>query len=84
MTQPNNYYKMQIKGIEIETKDIINAILESSALPKSCLFNLGNVIKYISRAGKKEGEPTIKDLKKARDYINFIIEELEDAELKLN
>jgi hypothetical protein len=30
-------------------------------------FNLGNVIKYVCRAGKKENE--IKDLEKAIDYL---------------
>ena len=39
-------------------------------------FNLGNAIKYISRCGKKEGESTEKDLKKAIDYLNFEIERL--------
>lgn len=43
-------------------------------------FNLGNAIKYISRCGKKEGESTIKDLKKAIDYINFEIERLENVQ----
>ena len=41
-------------------------------------FNLGNAIKYISRCGKKEGESTVKDLKKAIDYLNFEIERLND------
>ena len=35
-------------------------------------FNLGNVVKYIARAGKK-GE-TLPDLIKARDYINYEIQ----------
>lgn len=39
-------------------------------------FNCGNVIKYVTRAGKKEGESPLKDLKKARDYINFEIERI--------
>lgn len=39
-------------------------------------FNLGNVVKYVTRAGKKQGEDTIKDLKKAIDYINFEIERI--------
>lgn len=37
-------------------------------------FNLGNVVKYVTRAGKKPSEETVKDLKKAIDYINFEIE----------
>ncbi len=70
------------KVVSIEVIDIINALIESSALPKSCLFNLGNVIKYILRAGKKENEPILKDLKKARDYIDFMIREVEKEKTK--
>lgn len=43
-------------------------------------FNLGNAIKYISRCGKKEGESTEKDLKKAIDYLNFEIERIKNVE----
>lgn len=43
-------------------------------------FNLGNAIKYISRCGKKEGESTVKDLKKAIDYLNFEIERISNVE----
>lgn len=43
-------------------------------------FNLGNAIKYISRCGKKEGESTEKDLKKAIDYLNFEIERVNNVE----
>lgn len=40
-------------------------------------FCLGNTVKYISRAGKKPGESDIKDLKKARWYIDREISRLE-------
>lgn len=33
-------------------------------------FNLGNCVKYISRAGKKNPEKRIEDLKKARWYLD--------------
>jgi hypothetical protein len=33
-------------------------------------FNLGNTIKYISRAGKKPGQKLLQDLVKARWYID--------------
>jgi hypothetical protein len=36
-------------------------------------FCLGNAIKYISRAGKKDNESTAKDLKKAKWYIDRYI-----------
>jgi hypothetical protein len=40
-------------------------------------FNLGNAVKYISRAGKKNPEKTVEDLKKARWYLNRKISNLE-------
>ena len=52
----------------IQPIDLINA--------QNLNFNLGNVVKYVCRAGKKDGETTIKDLNKAIDYLNFEIERL--------
>jgi hypothetical protein len=43
-------------------------------------FNLGNVLKYLSRAGKK-GD-VLEDLKKARWYLDREIGNLEKARLK--
>lgn len=40
-------------------------------------FNRGNIVKYVSRAGKKEDE--LKDLKKALDYLQREIKYLEDG-----
>ena len=40
-------------------------------------FHLGNVVKYLARAGKKNGEALIKDLKKARWYLDRYIARLE-------
>lgn len=37
-------------------------------------FNLGNVVKYVSRAGRKDGCNVLQDLKKARQYLDFEIE----------
>ena len=42
-------------------------------------FNLGNVLKYISRAGRKDGEDTLTALKKAQWYLNREIQRLEDS-----
>lgn len=41
-------------------------------------FNLGNAVKYISRAGRKND--AIEDLKKAIQYIEFELEELENEQ----
>lgn len=40
-------------------------------------FCLGNAVKYISRAGKKDSAKRIEDLKKASWYLNREIETLE-------
>lgn len=40
-------------------------------------FSLGNTVKYISRAGKKETDKELQDLKKALWYLQHHIEELE-------
>lgn len=44
---------------------------------KNLDFCLGNAVKYISRAGKKDPTKEIEDLKKAVWYINRRIQELE-------
>ena len=43
-------------------------------------FNLGNVIKYVTRAGKKEGEDAITALRKARWYLEHEIERVQKGE----
>jgi hypothetical protein len=40
-------------------------------------FHLGNAVKYISRAGKKNPDKTVEDLQKAVWYINRKIESLQ-------
>lgn len=42
-------------------------------------FCLGNAIKYISRAGKKDPTKEIEDLNKAKWYIERRIKQLEEA-----
>ena len=66
MTQINHpdYYSGKIEVI-----DFIDA--------HSLNFNLGNVIKYISRAGRKDGEDTLTALRKAQWYLNREIQRVE-------
>jgi hypothetical protein len=40
-------------------------------------FELGNVLKYIARAGKKPLAPALDDLRKAQTYLSLYIEHLE-------
>lgn len=62
-----DYYKA--KGVK--TIDVIEAF--------ELNFNLGNVIKYVLRAGKKQGEEKEKDLNKALFYISREIKREEDV-----
>ena len=40
-------------------------------------FYLGNVVKYIARAGKKDNASELEDLKKAKHYLEMKIKILE-------
>ena len=57
---------------KIEVIDFI----EDKKLP----YHLGNVIKYISRAGKKNPDTELEDLKKAQWYLNRYIELKEETD----
>jgi hypothetical protein len=52
----NDHYKAKVQPIDLIEAQQLN-------------FNRGNVIKYVSRAGKKEGESELKDLEKAMYYL---------------
>ena len=57
------------KFFEVITKKQSCDLIDLSQLFQlnGCIFN---VFKYLFRAGKKDGEATLKDLAKAIDYIN--------------
>ena len=57
-----SHYQLGGKLAGMEVIDVI----ESMKLG----FNLGNMLKYIARAGKKPGQPSVQDLQKARYYID--------------
>ena len=46
---------------------------------KNLGFGLGHAVKYISRAGKKDPDKEIEDLRKAIWYVNRRIKELEEG-----
>ena len=56
----------------IQPIDLINA--------QNLNFNLGNVVKYVCRAGKKQGENILSDLEKAQNDINYEIERIKKNE----
>ena len=47
---------------------------------KKLNFHRGNAVKYIARAGKKNPEKEVEDLKKAAWYINREIERLKNED----
>lgn len=51
--------------------------VECITITRHMSFNLGNVIKYLWRAGLKDGQPTLQDLKKAAWYLNDEIKKIE-------
>lgn len=61
MSQTPNYYNYKIQPHKIISDLRLN-------------FNLGNVFKYVARAGKKNENSKEKDLSKAIDYLEFEIE----------
>ena len=66
-----NHYQLKVNGMDIEVKDLIKAIVKNMNGTKA--YYVGNIIKYIMRAEKKNG---IEDYKKARKYLDFIIGEI--------
>ena len=62
----NNHYDIG----DLETIKIIKAKLTNEEYNGFCK---GNAIKYITRAGFKHGEPEVKDLEKAKDYLEMLI-----------
>lgn len=65
-----DHYKME--GLDIEVKDVIKSALGTVGFLG---FYQGNIIKYILRAKKKNG---LEDYKKARQYLDWLIEELDE------
>ena len=45
-------------------------------IDKDLTYCLGNVVKYVSRAGKKDPDKHVEDLKKACSYLNREIKRL--------
>ena len=58
-----DYYKAE----GVETIDYLHAFLTEDEFNGFCK---GNIIKYVSRANRKNG---LEDIRKARDYISYLI-----------
>lgn len=62
-----DYYKAE----GVETIDYLHAFLTEDEFNGFCK---GNIIKYVSRANRKNG---VEDIRKARDYIRYLITSME-------
>ncbi len=55
-------------------------VLEAWLTPEELRgFCKGSAIKYLARAGKKEGQPANRDVEKAAWYLKYIADRVEDA-----
>lgn len=72
-----NYYSVGVmtrNGVHIvECSDLIDALILKNNINHYSAFLYGNVIKYLFRCGSKES--MIKDLRKAQNYIEQLIDE---------
>jgi len=72
--KPEHYF-INVKGVDIEVIDIIDSIVEH--YPSKQGIRVGNILKYVLRAHKKDG---IRDFKKAKKYINMLVDLVEKDE----
>lgn len=68
INSPNHY---KLEGLDIESIDVIFAVVRgiNNGVIADCV---GNILKYVMRAEKKNG---LEDYKKARKYLDWCIEE---------
>jgi hypothetical protein len=71
----SEYYQDKVNPAHYQTGSGLEAIHVIEAFDLD--FCKGNCVKYLLRAGKKEGEDEISDLRKAQWYISRRIAQLE-------
>lgn len=71
------HYQLRIGGVDAEMIDVIRAILGARGTLTYCH---GSALKYLGRAGKKDGAPTAQDLRKAGWFCTFAAQIAEDLE----
>lgn len=75
VNHPDHY--QNIAGVE--AIDILNDVVKD--LPGKQAAMLWNTLKYLLRFQKKNG---LEDLKKARNYLDYLIRDIEDKNIKEN
>lgn len=74
VSRPRHYC---IDGLEQESIEVIKAIVEHNCVAPWAAVLLKDTLKYLFRFGRKNG---LEDLLKARQYLDWLIEELSKAE----
>lgn len=69
ISNPDHY---KLNGLDVEVRDVIKSALGTVGFLD---FYKGNIIKYILRANNKNG---LEDYKKARQYLDWYIQELDE------
>ena len=64
-----------IEGLEQESIDVIKAVVEHNCVAPWAAVLLKDTLKYLFRFGRKNG---LEDLLKARQYLDWLIEEYGD------
>lgn len=68
---PSHY---NLPGLQVQSIDVVKSVLGKKGFEAFCK---GNILKYIVREENKNG---LEDVKKARVYINWLIESREEGE----
>ena len=71
-----DHYKRQGNGQKIET---VEAILSQMNYPEAVGYLKGSAMKYLSRMGVKEGEPSSVALEKANWFLQRLIKLIEES-----
>lgn len=74
VSRPQHYC---IEGLEQESIDVIKAVVEHNCVAPWTAALLKDTMKYLFRFGRKNG---LEDLLKARQYLDWLIDEWSKAE----
>lgn len=69
------HYQLRIGGVDAEMIDVIRSILGQRGTMAYCH---GSALKYLGRAGKKDGAPTAQDFRKAAWFCTYAAHMAED------
>ena len=69
-----NNASMDVEYYKLNSPASVMDLIHEKKLP----FELGNALKYILRAGKKENASALSDLKKAIHYLTYYVSVMEE------